>query len=153
MTEQTDTGFKFTVGIAIALLMLLSFFLLEWFDAGPLVSIKGYNIVSTLNRINMAFGEGSSSTGVELYYVYFAIPIGAVLGLVRSFKGDEGGALTALSATGVVVIVVTAVLVAMNTDIIQVFGPGLWASVGAAVWANMALTAHKKKLKTDPEAK
>ena len=143
------------VEIVIALIMLFSFFVLEWFEGGPLVSIKGYNVVSTLTRIREAFNQSSvADSGLMIYYGLYIMPFTALYAMYLSYKDRRGHAFTVLAVGGTSVLLIMLVNAAgSNFQLLDAFGPGAWLAIITAIATYFFAADHKKKVKAETAAK
>lgn len=140
------------IEIVIALVMLLSFFALDWFDAGPFLSIKGYNVVSTISRMREAFNRSSSDSRLYLYYGLYAIPLTSLLGMMLSYKDKREEAFKTISAGGAVAMVIMVIQAAPgNFEMVEHFGPGLWLALVATIASFFFGADFSKKKSTEEQ--
>lgn len=135
------------VEIVLALVMLFSFFVLEWFEAGPLISIRGYNVVSTLSRIREAFNGSSDNSGLFIYYGLYIIPLTSLIGILLSYKGNRVEAFNTISAGGTVALLIMFLqAVVSKFELVKAFGPGAWLAIVATIVTWFMADDFKKKL-------
>jgi len=138
--------------VIIALIMLFSFFALDWFDAGPLLSIKGYNIVSRISRMRSAFNDSADNSGLYIYYGLYVIPLTSLLGLMQSYRGRRKEAFHTIAAGGVVATCIMLLQAASNDfEILEIFGPGLWLAIATTIATFFLASDFKKKQKAAQE--
>lgn len=134
--------------VIIALIMLFSFFVLDWFEAGPLLSIKGYNVVSRLTRVREAFNGSSDSSDLYFYYGLYVIPLTSLIGLVQSYLGRREEAFHNIAAGGVIATGIMFIQTAMKDfETLELFGPGVWLVALTTVATFFVASDFRKKKK------
>ena len=135
------------VEVVLALVMLFAFFALDWFEAGPLLSIKGYNVVSTISRLRSAFNQSASTdSSLYIYYGLYAIPVTCVIGMLLSYNDRRQEAFSTISSGGVVAILILAIQASGNNfELVEAFGPGAWLAIAATVASFFLAADHRKK--------
>jgi hypothetical protein len=128
----------------LAVIILFSFFAMNWISAGPLLNLKAYKVSSVLYPLAQA-EHGDGAFYFPLFNWLWIAPVAALLSFTLSYNGKRKIAFWLLNFGATAIIFILGYyLLSTEGQSLEFFGIGAWLGIVASLVAWIAYGKYKR---------